>query len=181
MVEYIDIYDENNEPTKESYTIREAHELHKIHRSSHVWILNQDNMVLLQKRSIKMFTEPGKLASSAAGHVSSGQTPDEAAVDECYEEIGIKLEESQLSEPIIYRLNIIRDKQSENEWQYIYFIKKELDISDLIFQESEVDGIELITIDKLEEDLRAEDDRYSYYEPEYIDIVIRELRELSKK
>jgi isopentenyl-diphosphate delta-isomerase type 1 len=61
----------------------------KIHRSVFIILQNDQQEVLLQKRSLKKDTHPGKWTVAASGHVTFGQTYDEAAYRELAEEIGV--------------------------------------------------------------------------------------------
>ena len=50
-MEYIDIFDENNNPTGEIKEKTQAHENGDFHRTAHIWIMNDNKELLLQKRS----------------------------------------------------------------------------------------------------------------------------------
>ena len=52
-MEYIDIFDENNNPTGEIKEKVQAHEDGNFHRTAHIWIMNNKKELLLQKRSAK--------------------------------------------------------------------------------------------------------------------------------
>lgn len=57
-MEYIDIFDENNNPIGEVKEKQQAHEDGSFHRTAHVWIINSKNELLLQKRSAKKKSHP---------------------------------------------------------------------------------------------------------------------------
>ena len=59
-----------------------------VHRSVHILVLGGGRL-LLQKRSLRKDTQPGKWDTSVGGHVAFGQTYEEAARREAEEEIGI--------------------------------------------------------------------------------------------
>lgn len=48
FIEYIDIFDENNNPTGQIKEKGKAHEEGDFHRTAHVWIINDKNELLLQ-------------------------------------------------------------------------------------------------------------------------------------
>ena len=50
-MEYIDIFDENNNPTGEIKEKVQAHEDGNFHRTAHIWIMNNKKELLLQNRS----------------------------------------------------------------------------------------------------------------------------------
>lgn len=64
-----------------------------IHRSVHVLVLGPDGRLLLQKRSLRKDTQPGKWDTSVGGHVGFGQSYEEAARREALEELGLELGE----------------------------------------------------------------------------------------
>ena len=78
-MEYIDIFDENNNSTG---TIKEKEQAHlegDFHRSVHVWIINNKKEILLQKRSPNKKNYPNKWDISSAGHIRSRESIIEGA------------------------------------------------------------------------------------------------------
>jgi isopentenyl-diphosphate Delta-isomerase len=71
-------------------TRREIHQKNLLHRSIHILVFNHLNEVFLQKRSMSKDENPGLWDTSSAGHVDSGETYDECAHRELWEELGIK-------------------------------------------------------------------------------------------
>src|SRR4051812_32664763 len=63
-----------------------------IHRSVHVLVIGSGKL-LLQKRSMRKDVQPGKWDTSVGGHVSFGQTYEEAARRESEEELGLRIDE----------------------------------------------------------------------------------------
>jgi 16S rRNA (adenine1518-N6/adenine1519-N6)-dimethyltransferase len=59
------------------------------HRAVHLFILNRDRDLFLQKRSWRKDQHPLRWDSSAAGHVDAGESYDDCAHRELYEELGI--------------------------------------------------------------------------------------------
>lgn len=68
------------------------HDRSLIHRSVGIVIHNDKEEILLQKRSMQKDLHPGMYTLSTSGHVSKGQTYEEAAMREMKEEIGIQTE-----------------------------------------------------------------------------------------
>ena len=68
------------------------HDKTLIHRSIGIAIYNDKGEILLQKRSNQKDTHPGKYSMSVGGHVTKGQSYEEAAYREMLEELGIKSE-----------------------------------------------------------------------------------------
>lgn len=70
-------------------TRREIHQKNLLHRSIHILVFNSENELFLQKRSMAKDEKPGLWDTSSAGHVDSGETYDECAHRELWEELGI--------------------------------------------------------------------------------------------
>lgn len=86
--EELDVVNENDEPIATA-TRREVHEEALLHRAVHVLLTDDDERLLLQRRSMDKRTYPGLWTSSASGHVPSGVPPIGAARREASEELGI--------------------------------------------------------------------------------------------
>jgi isopentenyl-diphosphate Delta-isomerase len=71
-------------------TRREIHQKNLLHRSIHILVFNHQDEVFLQKRSMAKDENPGLWDTSSAGHVDSGETYNECAHRELWEELGIK-------------------------------------------------------------------------------------------
>jgi isopentenyl-diphosphate Delta-isomerase len=71
-------------------TRREIHQKKLLHRSIHILVFNSQNELFLQKRSMLKDGNPGLWDTSSAGHVDSGETYDDCAHRELWEELGIK-------------------------------------------------------------------------------------------
>lgn len=101
-MEYLDIVDENGEPTG---VIKERSKVHAegdLHRTSHVWIVRDNDKggwdVLLQKRSQNKDSFPGCYDISSAGHIPAGDDYIESALRELKEELGIDAKPEELEE-----------------------------------------------------------------------------------
>lgn len=94
-MEHLDIVDENDEViSRELRSV--VHKKGLLHREINVFIFNDANEVMLQKRSLTKETFPGLWDASAGGHVDAGMTYDQAAVIELEEECGVKVNAKDL-------------------------------------------------------------------------------------
>jgi 16S rRNA (adenine1518-N6/adenine1519-N6)-dimethyltransferase len=75
----------------------EVHGNNLCHRAVHVLIFNQAGETYLQQRSRSKDRHPLKWDSSAAGHVTAGETYDETARRELKEELGVALSLERIS------------------------------------------------------------------------------------
>jgi len=89
-----------------------------IHRSTHVLVIHPDNgTLLLQKRSAAKDTFPGHWDTSVGGHVTFGQTYEEAAVRETEEELGISVTPADLIP--LYPSRFRGSQESENTLTFL--------------------------------------------------------------
>ena len=98
-MEYLDIVDEEGNPTGEIIERTVAHQKGIRHRTSHVWILrkNKDTIeVLMQKRSLNKDSYPGCYDISSAGHIPAGCSYKNSALRELKEELGVQAKKEDL-------------------------------------------------------------------------------------
>jgi isopentenyldiphosphate isomerase len=86
-----------------------------VHRSVHILVLGGGRL-LLQKRSMRKDTQPGKWDTSVGGHVGFGQTYEEAARREAEEELGIVPGDLEF----LYPSRIRNEVESENIHTYLH-------------------------------------------------------------
>ncbi len=140
MEEMIDILDENGIKTGKILSRKEVHKQGLWHKIIVVAIIDENNQILMQQRSYKKDTNPGKWDISAAGHVFAGQTPLESAVREISEEVGIEIEEKDLEYILTYKKeSYVREDYKDKQIFDCYIAKvKEINMKKIILQESEV-------------------------------------------
>jgi isopentenyldiphosphate isomerase len=89
-----------------------------IHRSAHVLVIHPvDRTLLLQKRSLMKDTSPGLWDVSVGGHVTFGQSYEEAIVRETEEELGIHVSTEDLE--YLYLTRFRSSMESENTRSYL--------------------------------------------------------------
>ena len=146
-MEYIDIFDENNNPIGEKKEKQQAHEDGNFHRTVHVWIINDKNELLLQKRSATKKTHPNCWDISGAGHIKAGETISDGTIRELKEELGVEIEEKDLQ----YITTIKSTKNPKNmEFQYVYLLRCNKKIEEYIFEDGEVSDVKYIFYKDLE-------------------------------
>jgi isopentenyl-diphosphate Delta-isomerase len=158
--ELIDICNENNELLGIKKMKSEAHKNGLWHRASHIWLYNSDGEILLQLRAKEKLLHPDMWDISAAGHISAGEDPITSGLREVEEEIGLKLKKEDLDFFMIRKHKAIFRDIKNNEFYYVYFFKFDGDISQLKLQDEEVQKIQFLPIDKIEEELKTNPDRY---------------------
>lgn len=84
-MELIDVLDSDGNKLGIAKDKKDIYKDGDYHKSVHIWIINDNNEILVQKRNPKKETFPGLWAISVAGHVRSGEESFEAAIREIKE------------------------------------------------------------------------------------------------
>lgn len=163
-MEYIDIFDENNKPIGITKEKTQAHEDGNFHRTAHIWIINKNNELLLQKRSATKKSHPNCWDISGAGHIRVGETIVEGAIRELKEELGIEIKEEQLK-----FISIIKStKNPKNcEFGYVYLVECNNKIEEYTFEDNEVSEVKYVYFEDLEKMVADKVDGLLIHEEEY--------------
>ena len=104
-----------------------------------VFIENDKGEFLMQHTSV----EKGSEYSSTGGHVDVGETPLTSIIREIKEELGIDVDSGELE----YLGFLLYDKPI----RFMYYLKKDIDIKDVVVQEEEVEFVKYMSIDEIKE------------------------------
>ena len=158
MGEFFDILDEQGNKTGKIKKREDVHRDGDWHKSVHIWIVNDKNEVLLQKRSSNKDSHPNMWDISCAGHLIAGDTSISGALREAKEELGLDLCSSQL------QLIGQRKKAScytqafiNNEFSDVYLLRLSIDIHELQLQTEEVSEVKFVSLDTFKNMIRAKD------------------------
>ena len=163
-MEYIDIYDENNNPLKNSKEKTQAHEEGDFHRTAHIWIINDNKELLLQKRSANKKSHPNCWDISGAGHIRTGEDVLDGAIRELKEELGVIAKKNDLH----FIATIKSTKNPKNkEFQYVYLLKCNNKIEDYVFEDNEVSEVKYVFYKKLEKMVEKRTEGLLIHEDEY--------------
>jgi len=168
-LEPIDVLDEEGNKTGEVQTLEEIHKTGEWHDIAHVWVVNSDNKLLLQKRSPHIRVSPNKWGSSAGGHVSSGETILEGAQKESQEEIGLVFDISELEYIDTFKASRVfsDDKIFARHIIHVHIIKKNILISDFDFNDDEVSEVRYANLDEIEEMITEKPEETFMHREEY--------------
>lgn len=86
----------------------------QLHPVVHMHILNRNKALLLQKRPESKLIQPGKWDTAVGGHISAGETIEQALQKEAFEEIGLKGFSAQLLQ--VYKW----ESEVEKELVYLF-------------------------------------------------------------
>lgn len=148
--EYIDILNDKGELTEQSQSKTDVHKGGLFHRTAHVWILDSDKRLLLQKRSSTKETYPNNWDISAAGHVSVGQTSLEAAQRETEEELSLSLSPNMFRYLFTVEEHVVLNGGTyiNNEFQDVYLVQLDTVLPDIKLSDGEVSEIKWISVDE---------------------------------
>jgi mutator protein MutT len=140
-MEIIDLYNGKREKLNKTF-IREEGEPEKgeYKLAVHVWILNSKGEVLIQKRSENLKRNPGKWAFTG-GIVDSGETSLEGAIRESKEELGIDIDKN--------KIELLLSFKREHGFVDVWLVKDNIEINNLVIQESEVSETKWVSIKEL--------------------------------
>ena len=114
-----------------------------------VFIQNDNNDFLIQKRSLK---KGGKWATTG-GHPKAGENSLQGILTEVQEELGIKIEN-----PVLFK-----QANAEDVICDLYYIKKNIDISEITIQEEEVTDVRWASIDEINKLMKEGNFKQGHY------------------
>ncbi len=172
-MEWLDIVDEEGNPTGETVERTEAHAEGIRHRTAHVWLLRRcpDGVeVLLQKRSAGKDSFPGCYDISSAGHIPAGCGFLESAMRELSEELGLEA----APEEFIYcgrRQIFHKDRFHGRDFvdcqvTNVYCLWKDVDPEELALQESELESVRWMKLSECKRLVRENGFKHCIYEEE---------------
>ena len=132
-------------------TRSEIHKKNLLHRSIHILVFNSKNQLFLQKRSMAKDENPGLWDTSSAGHVDSGESYDESAHRELYEELRITAELNPLTK-------IKACNETYQEHVQVYFCKTDAIIN---INQEEISEGKYFDLTALKNEIQERPDQYT--------------------
>lgn len=149
-MEFFDIYNEDGSTADYTASRDDAHRNGLWHKTVHIWIVNSQGRVLLQKRSIYKETFPGFWDISCAGHVDAGESSPDAAIRELSEELGIRASKNELQ--FLFSVRQYYRKEDplviDNEIADVFLLKNPRDIDSMSCND-EVTDLKFVDISEL--------------------------------
>ena len=143
--EYFDIVDEDNKPTGEKRLRSEAHATGLWHRIARVYLFSEAGgniQFLVHLRSKNKDMHPNCWDTRFGGHLKVGESVESTVESELLEEIGLKLEKDNLIKGETYK----RDNYPNREFVYTFYYKFIGEISELKFNDGEVQEIKWMEV-----------------------------------
>lgn len=144
-MELIDIVDEKGNFTGQVMDKEEAHDKNLLHNEIAVFIINDKQQVLLQKRSANKRFDPNKWGL-CAGHVDTKESLENAALREIKEEVGLKLKASDLHN---FGKREIKICDVNSHITYFFYVKSNKEESEFVIQEEELSEVKWFYIDEI--------------------------------
>lgn len=126
----------------------DAHRKGLWHKSIHVWIINDNNEILLQYRCAEKKLYPNTWDCSFAGHISAGEDSIQGVQREGKEEIGIDVDLDKLEYILTNKENLLYDDINSNEFVDIYILRQNFDLQNIKFQQEEVSDAKYVSINE---------------------------------
>lgn len=114
-------------------------------RTVHVWLLNHENQILCQKRSMKKSTGAGKWEVTVGGHIGPDDNYFSGAVREVREETGLPITADDLNLIKIYK------DQETREYRGVFYCKLKVNSKQIIKEDDEVDEVKFLNLKTLKQ------------------------------
>lgn len=167
MTELIDVLNENGNPTGQVETKEVIYNRGYWHRSVHIWIMNANQEILVQKRNPMKKTFPNLWAISSAGHVMAGESSLTSGIRELKEELDIDAKPEELE----FLFTIKRVQPYRNSYirvfDDVYLLKRNLDVDKTKLQVEELTDIKYVYYEYLESIFQEGDIDYVPYTEEH--------------
>lgn len=163
-IEYLDIYDKNNQNTGLSKDRNLIHRDGDWHRTSHLYIINEKNKILCNKRHRLKKTYPDYWDLLFGGHVSAGETYESTIIREVKEELDLNIKLVEL----VHLGNFVGNQKESStniinrEFRRAYLLIKNLEIPQINFQKSEISKIKYFSINELKSILNGAQTNFSF-------------------
>ena len=162
MTEYVDIITKTGRPTGKVKIKKEAERDGDWHKANHLWIINQNKELLLQKRAADKKFYPNTWDVSTAGNCHAGEIVEETTIREAKEELGLKISKDQLI--FLFKCESPYKNPTinchDNHLNYTYLAEMDIDLSKLKLQKEEVTDIKFMDYKELEKHIKNKDKNY---------------------
>ena len=150
----------------------DAHIKGLLHRALSIFIFNEKNELLLQKRYSGKYHSPGLWTNTCCTHPNKDDRTDDAAIRRLQEEMGFSCD---LKEVFSFMYYIKFDNDLiEHEFDHVYFGRYSNEIS---INPLEVEDYKWISLDNIKVDLKTNPDNYTFWFKYIIENHIKEIEE----
>ncbi len=168
--EFVILVDENDHPVGQMEKMQ-AHEEAMLHRAFSVFLFNEKNEVLLQRRALSKYHSGGLYTNACCSHPRKGETVEQAAHRRLQEELGIDCDVKEVYQ-FMYRAELDHG-MTENEFDHVLI--GEYINQDIPFNPEEVDSVMWISFDELVDDIARSPEKYTVWFKIIMDNVSKSL------
>lgn len=146
-MELLDVYDATGAPTGVWAPRSEVHQKGLWHATVHIYVyrlVGNRTQVLAHLRSAKKDLYPNTWDPVLGGHIKSGKTPVETAIEELDEEIGLSVSVADLVVGPILKA----DKGLDKEWNHLFACKLPYGAT-IQFKDKEVQKVRWVELDEI--------------------------------
>lgn len=167
-LEYFDILDENGNKTGKTKLRSEVHRDGDWHKAVHIWIINNNGDVLLQRRCATKDSNPNMLDISSAGHLSVGDDSLTGALRELKEELNLDINPEDLHFiKTLKRTSKYTATFINNEFDDLYILRTNKKIDDMKFQKEEISEIMYVPYKKFKKMVKNKQSDLLRHEDEF--------------
>lgn len=172
MADLIDVLSLTGLRTGERLTRQEIHRLGKPHRAVHLYIVNLQNELLLQRRSSTVDHAQNQMSISLTGHVGTGEHSSCALRRELHEELGVNPSALRIDFLFsYYQEAFLSDDYIDRQFNDVYFAKGDISYDMIRLNKSEVREVRFVPISLVLDMIRnGSDDIAPFYRDECEDI-----------
>ena len=175
ITEKLEELDRFGNPTGKIITREFAHNFGIYHKAVSLFLLNDNNEILLQQRSMKKIRNAGLWDVSVSGHVRFGEDEISALLRECREETKYELKESDLKFLVRYKENRkFNEKFIDNTWFNIYVAHVHTENEEV--NDLEVSQTRFFSVAELKEKMKTYKDLA--YKPQAFKAIIKYIQEM---
>lgn len=126
-----------------------AHREGRLHRSIHLWIINDNGEILLQRRCADKKLYPNTWDVSVGGHVSAKESSIDAVFRETKEELGVDLDLGNVEYFGTFHERLKYEDIDSNELVDVFIVRQNIKKGDIILQKEEVSDVCLVSIEEM--------------------------------
>lgn len=144
-MEIVDVYNKRKEligKKKERYEKVDGQYTQYVH----LWIMNDENKFLIQKRAKNKKINPNKW-SQTGGAVDSGETVIEAAIREVKEELGISIGKEDIEFMLSYKRRYT--------FMDVFLVRKNIELKEVVLQKEEVQEVKWVTEEEIDDMIKS--------------------------
>lgn len=151
----------------------EAHKKGVLHRAFSVFIFNNKNELMIQKRNINKYHSPGLWTNTCCSHQKDGESNISAGKRRLLEEMGFCVELNEIGS-FIYNVGV-DNGLIEHELDYILVGKYNGNVK---INSDEVDNWKWMSLDNIKDDIRTRSKNYTEWFKIIMDNYYTQLRKL---